>query len=76
MESDDKILRLFTREMMGSSCAHMTDEELDAFMEPFRRIATKVIDGMPPAWWVLKMNASRVDLLRVLQARCVELIVG
>lgn len=73
----DEELRRFTREMMGSSCAHMTDDELDAFMEPFRRIATKIVDDMPPAWWVLTMNTARVDLLRVLRARCkVELMAG
>lgn len=68
----DKVLRKFRREMMGSSVAHMTDEQLDAWMEPFRRTVDTIINASSPgypAWLINRRNEARSKLLAVLVAR-------
>lgn len=71
MKDEKKVLAAFTREAMGSSVAHMTDEELDAWMAPFRKAAASVIkDPYPPVWFINRRNEVRSKLLAVLRARC------
>jgi hypothetical protein len=65
------IIRQFTREMMGSSVAHMTNEQLDAWMEPWRKLCDNVEPGYP-AWFVKKRAEVRLQLLSVLRARLAE----
>ncbi len=70
-----KVLTQFTREMMGPSVAHMSDDELDAWMEPYRRQAEAVKEaGAPiyPAWFVKHRNEVRSKLLAVLVARTAQ----
>lgn len=69
MKTDD-ILRQFTRETMGASVAHMNDDELDAWMVPFRALV-KEPDTIPdfPEWFVKRRNEARAQLLAVLNTR-------
>lgn len=71
-----KALNQFTREMMGPSVAHMTDDELDAWIEPWRQM----VGPMPeedspgfPVWFVKRRNEERSKLLAVLTLRYVAL---
>lgn len=70
MKDEKKVLSEFTREMMGSSVAHMTDDELDRWMAPFRALVDKH-DMTPgfPAWFLSRRNAARAKLLATLLAR-------
>lgn len=67
---NDRILRQFTREMMGASVAHMTDEQLDAWMEPWR-VIVDAEDTSPgfPVWFINKLDWARVELLQLLALR-------
>lgn len=68
--TDDKILRQFTREMMGSSVAHMTDDQLDAWMEPWRKLVDSSSEEPGfPAWFIKRRNEARQRLLATLAAR-------
>jgi hypothetical protein len=70
MMDEKKMLTQFTREMMGSSVAHMTDEQLDNWMEPFRKAAAScLLDVSPPLWWTKRRDEARASLLAVLRAR-------
>lgn len=71
IETTDKILLQFTRELMGVSVAHMTDRDLDAFMAPFRRLADLGIAEDPgmPLWLQKRINEQRIRLLTVLARR-------
>lgn len=73
--TDEEILRKFTREMMGASVAHMTDEQLDAWMEPWRKAGERVMAEEPgfPMWFVKQRDEARVELIRVLSRRGVQL---
>lgn len=69
---DKKMLAQFARETMGSSVAHMSDEELDAWMEPWRRITAHMVDEEAPGfpqWFINRRDEARVQLLSVLRAR-------
>ncbi len=68
--TEAEILRQFAREMLGSSVAHMTDEQLDAWMEPWRAMAESdaSMTDYPPAW-MKKLDDQRQRLLAVLRAR-------
>jgi hypothetical protein len=68
--SEKKLLTQFTREMMGSSVAHMSDEQLDAWMEPWRKVvdATDTSPGFP-MWFIKRRNEARHQLLSVLKAK-------
>lgn len=68
--TDTEILRRFTREMMGSLVAHMNDDELDVWMAPWQALADerRTTPGYP-AWFMLRLNAARFQLLAVLVAR-------
>lgn len=52
---------------------HMTDEQLQAFLEPWRRLA-EAMDPDPataeyPAWFIRRRNEARRRLLAVLSTR-------
>lgn len=68
----DAMLRQFTREMMGSSVAHMNDEQLDAWMEPWRKLTDEIdppsANPEYPAWFIKRRNEARCQLLAVLSA--------
>ncbi len=70
--TDEQILRQFRREMMGSSVAHMNHEQLDAWMEPWRKLADEIdppsANPEYPAWFVKRRNEARQQLLAVLNA--------
>lgn len=70
VESTDVILRQFTREIMGPSVAHMSDRELDRWMEAW---AQPVVSGDPlrgyPEWFLKRRKVERMKLLAVLRAR-------
>lgn len=67
---DKKMLAQFTREMMGPSVAHMTDEELDAWMEPWR-VVVDAADTSPgfPQWFINRRDEARSKLLTLLALR-------
>lgn len=66
----DDLVRRFTREMMGSSVAHMTDDQLDTYMAPWRALAESVpSEPGPPAWFVKRRDEARRALLAVLATR-------
>lgn len=70
MKDEKKVLAEFRRETMGSSVAHMTDEQLDNWMAPFRALVDEH-DMTPgfPAWFLSRRNAARAKLLATLLAR-------
>jgi hypothetical protein len=68
----DEALRQFRREMLGPMVAHMTDAELDAWMEPLEALAASA-ESEYPEWFVKRRDEARVALLRVLQERAMVL---
>lgn len=70
MTDFDAILRQFTREMMGSSVAHMTDDELDTWRKRIG-LTEAVEKAIPdfPLWFIKRRNEARAQLLAVLRAR-------
>lgn len=68
--TDEEILRQFTREMMGSSVAHMTDDQLDAWRKR-TRLTEAVEKAIPdfPLWFIKRRDEARRQLLAVLAAR-------
>jgi hypothetical protein len=68
MSDFDDVLRRFRRETLGPMVAHMTDAELDAWMEPWEALPASV-EPECPAWFVKRRDEARVSLLRVLQER-------
>ena len=61
------------RAFLGHYVAHMTDEQLDTFMEPYERLADRIIadklDKSMPKWWLKMIAEERGRLLRVLARR-------
>jgi hypothetical protein len=65
--NDKDILRQLTREIMGSSVAHMNDAQLDAWSERIK--LPEALDSLPsdyPAWFIKRRDEARSRLLGLL----------
>lgn len=66
----DAVLRKFRREVLGPMVAHMTEEQLDAWISPFEAAYDMLeADPEPPKWWQKQIAEQRARLLGVLRAR-------
>jgi hypothetical protein len=70
MEFED-VLRRLRREMLGGLVSHMTDEQIERFLEPFNALIKDDIGVSPemPAWFLKRQREARRKLLRVLSSR-------
>jgi hypothetical protein len=70
----DAVIRKFRREMLGGMVAHMDDEQVERFLEPFEALAKDGIGVSPemPAWFLKRQDEARRGLLRILLNRPVS----